>query len=335
MEALTRDVVSKWSIDQVHDWAKQFGCRAAGLLKENEVDGAALLLLQYQDFYSLQFPAGPRRKILSAVAQLNGVVIPSSSFLPGDYKPFTLLKNMITEAEAQKIRNFFVLDETEAKSHLKGNDYSQVTLHKRLDLPALEARILELYPEMMIFNTHYFSGESSTGGVYSGWHTGVNLSKLFVGNPTTFSIWIPLQTLTEETGGRLWFYNGEYLDSVIDMLKITDKKTSAFQYLLLSILEKELEAHKITDDCQFGDAFYFWEWNPHCVDQLCKIKRDVISVRLVSKDAVIDTAFLEELQNIKEDEVHNHIETKDIMDRLTNFLAKEKKAYDEGPYAKK
>lgn len=78
----TYDPARTWSVDQVYDWAKaKLGEKTAQKLKDGEVDGEALLLLQYQDCYGMQIPAGPRRKLLSAVAKFNGVTVSESKSL--------------------------------------------------------------------------------------------------------------------------------------------------------------------------------------------------------------------------------------------------------------
>lgn len=261
----------------------------------------------------------------------------TETFLPTDYKPYTVLKDLVTPEEIAQVKEFF--HNCKEKDPLVNiSDYSHVVLDTRLHLPSLEAKLNALFPDMMVFATNFFSGDSQNG-VYSGWHTGANLSKLFVGEPETCTVWIPLQTLTAETGGRLWFYNSEYLDSVIDVLRVTSKKTQIFQFLMLQLLEKDLEANKvrathitinlkITEDCQLGDAFMFWEINPHCVDRDCNINREILSVRLVSKDAVVDEQFIKELEELPEDEPINLFEEKKTMMRLHGFLLKTKATFE-------
>jgi len=281
----------------------------------------------------MHIPAGPRRKIINAIAHFTGATPIKSPWVPQDYKPFTVIKNLLSPEEAELTRAFYANNDPTDFS-LNGTDYSAMVLGKRLVLPKLEARLKELYPDMVVFNSHYFAGKQE-GATYSGWHTGVNLSKLFVGYPETFSVWVPLQTLTEQTGGRLWFYNGEYLDSVIDLLSVTEKKTMVFQYLMLGLLEKELEENKVTADCQFGDAFHFWEWNPHCVDTLCKIPREVVSFRLIRKDAVIDQAFFDLICNHPEGQLDNNLEEKKHFNSLVKLLTLFKSQYEQTVALKK
>jgi len=319
--------VKSWTVEQVYQWLKPVSETAAEKLKKEEVDGDALLQFEYRDFYYLQIPAGPRRKILGAIAESLKVERPvSASFLPTNYKPYTYLKNLITPEDVPKIREFYaasvVLDD------LKQNmSYSKVVLNDRFYLPSLEKRLGELFPDMMVFATNYFSGDKIKGE-YSGWHTGTNLSKLFIGSPNTCTVWIPLQDLTSETGGRLWFYNGEYLDDVVDLLKVSKKATMLFQYLMLDVIEDELEKHKVTEDCKFQDGFMFWEINPHCVDRECVIPREVLSVRLISKDAVIDEAILAELEAYPDDRIVHMVENKKMMASLLKFLTDTKKSWE-------
>jgi hypothetical protein len=77
----TAEEVKQWTKDQVYYWVSQFGTQTAQRFKDEEIDGEALLLLEYADFYSMHIPAGTRRKILAAVAAVHGVqgVKPSMS----------------------------------------------------------------------------------------------------------------------------------------------------------------------------------------------------------------------------------------------------------------
>jgi hypothetical protein len=99
--------------------------------------------------------------------------------------------------------------------------------------------------------------------------------------------------------------------------------------MLLDMIEDELEAHKVTADCEYGDGFYFSEINPHCVDRLCSIKRDILSVRLISRDAVVDDAFIKELDEFPEGAVTNgRVETKRMLASLHAFLVKTKACFE-------
>lgn len=50
----------------------EFGQYTADTFKENEVDGEALLALEFPDFYDMGIPAQSRRRILHAIAAANG-----------------------------------------------------------------------------------------------------------------------------------------------------------------------------------------------------------------------------------------------------------------------
>lgn len=65
-------IAKSWSVEEVFEWAKQYGEVTAQRLLKNEVDGDALLQMDYRDFYHMEIPAGPRRKILSQLAALQG-----------------------------------------------------------------------------------------------------------------------------------------------------------------------------------------------------------------------------------------------------------------------
>ncbi len=140
-------------------------------------------------------------------------------------KPFILLKDIITQEEIQAARNFF--QDVPSYSQRR-DDYSVSIVGHRPNIPTLEARIHALFPDMMWFACQYFAGEKKNG-VYGGWHTDLNGGKPFKGNPNLITIWIPFQTLTEETGGRLWLYGGPKAESVLDVLDSCSKKTMALQ----------------------------------------------------------------------------------------------------------
>lgn len=237
-----------------------------------------------------------------------------------------MLKDLITPEDVPKIQEFFA---NRPKDPFANNsDYANVVVDDRIYLPELEKKLAELYPDMMVFATNYFAGDAQNGA-YSGWHTGINLSKLFVGHPQLYTVWIPLQTLTSETGGRLWFYGGEYLETFIELLKETDKKTMMLHYITIMLTEKELEKRKVTEDCPLGDAFIFSEMIPHSVDNDCTIKREILSVRLVDKNAVVDEAFLKEIEEFPEDGKINYADNKKYFNSLYSFLSKTKRTYDQ------
>jgi len=99
---------------------------------------------------------------------------------------------------------------------------------------------------------------------------------------------------------------------------------------MLKLIQEDLEKNKITDDCNFGDAFLFWEINPHKVDSDCMIKpREILSVRLVKKGSVIDEAFLDEVRNFGEKDVWNYVENYEMISALSNLLEQTKRAFQE------
>ena len=60
------------------DWLQQLGLeRYAPVFAENEVDLEALRLLAEQDLQQLGLPLGPRKKLLKAIAGLNGAATPA------------------------------------------------------------------------------------------------------------------------------------------------------------------------------------------------------------------------------------------------------------------
>jgi len=175
---------------------------------------------------------------------------------------------------------------------LEGTDYTAMAVDDYCKLPELEKAFAELFPQMQIFATHWFSGESKN---YSDWHTGINFQKAFKGNPLIVTVWIPLQELTSKTGGRLWFYNGPLLPHIIATTRGVNKKNYIFQYYMLYLMKDALEKNKITEDCAFGDAFAFKEIIPHAVDFDCVIKREILSVRLIEKGAQLDQEFIDDI----------------------------------------
>jgi hypothetical protein len=148
----------------------------------------------------MRIPTGPRRKILSQIAAWQNVPAPKpSGFIRWDkgYKPYTVIKGLLKPEEADQVRAFIA--GTASDMGLQGTDYDKMLLGARIHLPRIEAKLEELYPDMMVFSSHFFSGTGEKpGAIYSGWHTGCNLSKTFVGYPETFTVWMPLQTLTEK-----------------------------------------------------------------------------------------------------------------------------------------
>ncbi len=96
--------VKTWDIDRVFQWALQtLGPVTAEKLKSNEVDGEALVMLEYQDCYCMQIPAGPRRKLMAAIAEYKGVapgvVSPGVSKYPSHFS--TPLNELMDMAWAQ------------------------------------------------------------------------------------------------------------------------------------------------------------------------------------------------------------------------------------------
>jgi len=147
---------------------------------------------------------------------------------------------------------------------------------------------------MRIFGTHWFKGEKDNA-IYSGWHTGINLQKCFQGKPLLITCWIPLQDLTSDTGGRLWYYNGPHQVSWVDVIRHANKNNMVLQYVLLQNYCLHVDDYKITEDIKSGDCFVFREIMPHSVDKDSHGVREILSVRLVDKTAEIDEEFFQEL----------------------------------------
>jgi len=119
------------------------------------------------------------------------------------------------------------------------------------------------------------------------------------------------------------------VDSTVDLITAMDKKTMMFQYVMLDMLEKELEANQIVVDCKLGDALLFWELNPHRAEK-CTIKRDVLYVRLVSRDAKVDEEFIKAVDEVvvKPDEKLNFVDTKENFVHLHKFLTGTKRSFE-------
>lgn len=240
-------------------------------------------------------------------------------------KTYKVLRNIFTAEDAAIAREFFKNKET---LDLTGTDYTAVSVNDYCKIPALEKKMDELFPDMQIFATHWFSGEAGAKN-YSDWHTGINFQKTFVGHPLIITVWIPLQELTSKTGGRLWFYNGPLLPHIIHTTRGVDKKNYLFQYYMLYLMKNALEQHKITEDCAFGDGFVFKEIMPHAVDTECNIHREIISVRLIEKGAVIDQKFIDEVKELGKDDKFMIVkETNHEMAVLGDFLQNLKNTYE-------
>jgi len=94
-------------------------------------------------------------------------------------------------------------------------------------------------------------------------------------------------------------------------------------------MTKELNENKVTEDCAFGDGFVFKEIIPHMVDEDCNIKREILSVRLIEKGAVLDNDFIDEIIKTGKDENFKLVtETYKEMAVLGDFLLSLKKGFE-------
>jgi len=238
--------------------------------------------------------------------------------------PFVRIKNCFTAEDREEVRAFFAekRNTCQAAHIVNGSDYHTAVINQRIFLPRFEAKLKQLFPGMIVYRTVYLAGEVD-GGRYSGWHTDYNGTKAFktkVKHPRAYNLWVPLQPLNEETGGRLWFYDGPHMKNIENVLRLCHKKSMILQYMLLGLLKDELDAHQATENMEFGDALLFSEIRPHKVDTSCKVQREVFTCWLIDEDAVLDDEFIDEVIAFPEDETVNELETKVHMKALERFI---------------
>jgi len=243
-----------------------------------------------------------------------------SSFPCPREKPYHHLKNILSQEEMQLTREFYKNFCSEQK-YFESLDYTQCSVEAVLRLPKLESKLAELFPNMMVFAQHWFAGEKD-GAEYSDWHTGINIQKCFKGKPLIITVWLPLQDLNSETGGQLWFYNGPHHSKIIDVIRNAGKQNMMMQYSILYNYVDDLEQHKITENVEAGDALIFREIQPHSVDRNSHGLREILSVRLIEKNATIDDLFFEIVDKSLADEKFTFIETKDSIASLKGFCEK-------------
>lgn len=238
-------------------------------------------------------------------------------------KPYQYLPGLLSEDEAQQARDHFAAASTDQMN--ADLEYTQLNVNSYAHLPKLEAKLEKLFPNMKIFGTHWFQGKKD-GAEYSGWHTGINLQKCFKGKPLLITCWIPLQDLTSETGGQLWYYNGPHQTELIESIRHAGKQNMLMQYCLLQNYDAHLEQYKVTENVKAGDCFVFREIMPHSVDTNSHGLREIISIRLVEKSAEIDDEFFAELDSSLEKNKFTFLESDGSIKTLKDFCSQVKEA---------
>jgi hypothetical protein len=114
------------------------------------------------------------------------------------------------------------------------------------------------------------------------------------------TLWIPLQDLNENTGGRLKLYNGKYISQIDDLLKCQVQNTGnsiANEHSILRFLNHELDANHKVENMHAGDVLLFDEMLPHQAEEPCFIYREVLAIRLVVGDYTLDRELIRKVLN--------------------------------------
>jgi hypothetical protein len=180
-----------------------------------------------------------------------------------------------------------------------GGIYSKTAENKmytHLDLtPTLVETLNLLFDDFHIIGSNFFCSEPTEPGkaAHGEWHSGHSL--YFGVKGAAMTLWIPLQDLNDETGGRLKIYNGEYISQMDDLLNVqveTRGNSISNAHSILSFLNAELEEHAKAESMNVGDALLFDEMLPHQAEK-CLIKRDVLAIRLVFGEYDLDRPLIE------------------------------------------
>ncbi|MFT5288571.1 MAG: hypothetical protein ACI8QS_002050 [Planctomycetota bacterium] len=164
-------------------------------------------------------------------------------------------------------------------------------------IPSLVALLPQLFDDLHIVGSNYFVSKPTDKGqeTLGEWHTGHSL--YFGVRGAAMTLWIPLQDLNEDTGGRLKMYNGRYISQMDDLLKchVQDKGNSiSNQHSILNFLNHELDEGCSVENMRAGDALVFDEMLPHQAER-CLINREVLAVRLVLGDYALDRPLIEKV----------------------------------------
>ncbi len=96
-------------------------------------------------------------------------------------------------------------------------------------------------------------------GEYSSWHNGYYSPYIYEDNVDVFSVWIPLQSTSDETGGGFRFWYGERIENQAKQLcrarwKQLDNKARATPADIMSAGSELGALYKLANDSDSGDA---------------------------------------------------------------------------------
>lgn len=165
------------------------------------------------------------------------------------------------------------------------------------EMPMLVRRLQELFDDIHLLGSNFFcsSPTRSRRAEHGDWHTGHSL--YFGVNGAPMTMWIPLQDLDDETGGRLKIYNGELIRQIDDLLKCQVKDVGnsiSPHHSLLKFLTHELERGCVRPNLSAGDILLFDEMLPHQAEK-CLIDRRVLAMRVVLGDYSLDTDLIQQV----------------------------------------
>jgi hypothetical protein len=162
-------------------------------------------------------------------------------------------------------------------------------------IPSLAALLPQLFEDLHIIGSNFFCSEPTDPkrDSHGEWHTGHSL--YFGVGGVAMTLWIPLQDLNEETGGRLKLYNGKYISQIDDLLKCQVRHTGnsiSNEHSILKFLNHELDSGCKVESMSVGDALLFDEMLPHQAEK-CFIHREALAVRLVLGDYALDKELIQ------------------------------------------
>lgn len=212
---------------------------------------------------------------------------------------------VITSSEAEAIEAAFAETKSWESTTLDTVQYTGFKLRPpTAHVPSLEQRAAAMFPDLRLFCIQYQSSRPSEGRKLLPWHTGFGMGQLFVGRPRVKTLWVPLQDITSQTGGQVWYYDGPQSAAIDQLLVASNPRNSRLQEAMVETLVDEFEAHATTQDCVFGDGLMFDVLTPHKVDdRYSGESRRTLSLRFVEKGFTLDEAWCDYVENVPQDEL--------------------------------
>jgi len=183
----------------------------------------------------------------------------------------------------------------------QGGAYSRSSLNRMyayLDrMPTLYLTLNQLFDDIHIIGSNMFCSEpmDPSAPPLGEWHTGHSL--YFGVNGQAMTMWIPLQDLDEETGGRLKMYNGRHISQIDDLLDCQVRNIGnsiSNEHSILKFLNEELNEGCTIPDMKAGDLLLFDEMLPHQAEN-CRIHREAFAVRIVLGEYTLDEEVIEQV----------------------------------------